>query len=126
MNNGLGNTHAKPVPLPFEIGVLLPIGAMANLFDPKSHGNPQCMARGRDEFDIAVHKLTQHLSTAKGTGQLAIAFGVPMLQRKLIARIDSARGRPPRPEPQVGEWPGASIQPHGGEVPPSPRGRGPG
>ncbi len=98
-------TESRPVPSPIALAVLLPIGALANLFDPKSDGNPHCVARGRDELDIAALKVTQHIATAKGTGQLAIAFGVPMLQRKLIARVDAARGRPPRPEPEPGEWP---------------------
>ncbi len=81
---------------PLRLLVGAPLGAVANLFDP----NPDpaqarsCDDRGQHELDVAVTKINDHLRQAHGTGHLAIAFGVPILQRKAAEKVAAARTRP--------------------------------
>ena len=80
------------------LGVVVcgPLGAAANLFDPATEtaAAQGCVARGQSELDVIVDKLNDGLQQAHGTGHLAVAFGVPILQRKIAAKVAAARGRP--------------------------------
>ncbi len=90
----------SPLPLPLDLGVSLPLGALANLFDPHPDDAMNCLDRGRHEVDVALGKLTGRLDQAKATGQLAVTFGVPVLQRQFAAKVADARqpaGNSPAP-----------------------------
>ncbi len=80
-----------PLPLPIELGICLPLGALANLFDPQPDAATSCIDRGRHELAIAAAKLGNGFDQAKGTGQLAIAFGIPLLRRRIDAKIAESK-----------------------------------
>ena len=81
---------------PLRYVVCGPLGAAANLFAPLEGQStePGCTGRGQRELDGVVDKINDGLRQAYDTGQLAVAFGVPLLQRRLRAKIAASRGRP--------------------------------
>lgn len=81
---------------PLRVFVTAPLGAVANLFDPTPDPAQarSCDERGQHELDVVVTKINERLRQAHGTGHLAIAFGVPILQRKAAEKVAAARTRP--------------------------------
>ncbi|HEY3832929.1 MAG TPA: hypothetical protein VGO03_11585 [Acidimicrobiia bacterium] len=52
-----------------------------------------CADRGRDAVEQVVGCVQQRLSHYRATGQFAVAFGWPVLQRRIAAQINAALGR---------------------------------
>ena len=93
------------LPEPLDCAVFAPIGAVAKIVGPDDDAS--CVERGRHEVDVVLSRVERAMLTAHGTGRLAVAFGVPMLQQRIGARISTIRGeRTPgeRLEPDV-TWP---------------------
>lgn len=111
-----GDARGPELPWPIDVAVFAPVGAAANLFDPKPAPGPDCVARGRHEVDVLLERAERALQQAHGTGRLAVAFGVPMLQRSLADRIAKVRGETPAGS-VVGDvapsaqWPEAASSP---------------
>jgi hypothetical protein len=87
-----------PVTRAVELLVYAPIGAGLFLLDEAPGFLEAAIERGRTT-------VTPHVTTARSTGVVALAFGVPMLRRKVEARVARALGRPvpepPEPEPEL-------------------------
>ncbi len=64
-----------------------------------------CLERGRDTVGQAVDYVQQRLGHYRAAGELAVVFGMPVVRRKIAARIDAALGRPPTPQPEPTVWP---------------------
>jgi hypothetical protein len=93
-----------PVARAVELFVYAPIGAGLFLLDETPGFIEAAVERGRTTLDPRI-------TTARSTGEVALAFGVPMLRRKVEARVARLLGRdqssppapsaPPAPEPAV-------------------------
>ena len=86
-----------PVARAVELFVYAPIGAGLFLLDETPGFIEAAVERGRNTLD-------QRITTARSTGEVALAFGVPMLRRKVEARVarllsrdESSPTAPPAP-----------------------------
>jgi hypothetical protein len=88
-----------------ELFVFAPIGAALFVADAAPSVIKTAVARGRAEVDKRQEEVTQHLTSARSLGQVALAFGVPMLRKKVESRLSDMRTRGEeavaRPEPAV-------------------------
>lgn len=104
-----------PVERAVELFVFAPIGAALYLRDLAPSIVKTAVARGRAEVDKRQDEVAQRMTTARSLGQVAIAFGVPMLRQKVSARLDDMRARGEdlvaRPEPPASVAPVASPPP---------------
>jgi len=75
----------------FEIALYAPIGAAALAFDLAPDVVQTVVARGRAEVEVRQEQVAGRIRHAKGAGEVAVAFGVPMLRRKLETRLASLR-----------------------------------
>jgi hypothetical protein len=82
-----------PVERAFELLVLAPIGAGLYALDMGPSVIETLVARGRAEVDRRQQDVTRRITTARSLGQVALAFGVPVLRQKVAARVDGARRR---------------------------------
>lgn len=77
---------------PLEILVMAPIGAGLIAREEGPEFVARCVVRGRESLE-------RRLVTARGTGQLVVAFGVPMLKQRIAGLLDrSGPGTTPEPE----------------------------
>lgn len=92
-----------PVARAVELFVYAPIGAGLFLLDETPGFIEAAVERGRTTLDPRI-------TTARSTGEVALAFGLPMLRRKVEARVARLLNRdessappaaPPAPEPSV-------------------------
>jgi hypothetical protein len=86
-----------PVNRAVELFVYAPIGAGLFLLDEVPGFFEAAVERGRSTVD-------QRITTARSTGEVALAFGMPMLRRKVESRVARMLGRdsaapPPAPAP---------------------------
>jgi hypothetical protein len=87
-----------PVTLALDLALYAPIGAAALAADIAPDLLRTVVARGRAEIEVRQEQVGQRIEHAKGAGQVAIAFGLPMLRRKVEARLSSLRpSEPPAP-----------------------------
>jgi hypothetical protein len=87
-----------PVTLALELAVYAPIGAAALAAELAPDLLRTVVARGRAEVEVRQEQVGQRIQHAKGAGQVAIAFGLPMLRRKVEERLASLRpSEPPAP-----------------------------
>ena len=95
-----------PVTRAVEILVYAPIGAGLFLLDETPGFLEAAVERGRTTVD-------QRITTARSTGEVALAFGLPMLRRKVEARVARflSRDSAPQPEPRQPEPPRAEPPP---------------
>lgn len=110
----MSDQQTERVERAIEVLVLAPIGFAATLKDMTPTMMAMLVNRGRTE----VEHRQQQLQTVKSTGEVAIAFGVPMLREKLNQRIDALRPKATAPE-AAGEsgasaTPGSSSEPLNG------------
>jgi hypothetical protein len=79
-----------PVTRAVELFVYAPVGAGLFLLDEAPGFVEAAVERGRMTLDARI-------TTARSTGELALAFGVPILRRKVEARVARLLGREPVP-----------------------------
>jgi hypothetical protein len=94
-----------PIALVLDVAVFAPIGAAAYLREVGPDAVRTVVARGRAEVDARQEQVADRLRHAKGAGEVAIAFGLPVLRRKVGERLATLRPAPapppvrPRPRP---------------------------
>jgi hypothetical protein len=76
-----------------EVLVYAPIGAGLYLKDMGPTFVNMFVARGRAEIDRRQAQVQQRTTTAKSVGQVAIAFGVPMVKQRVEREVGTARER---------------------------------
>lgn len=76
-----------------EVLVYAPIGVGLYLKDMGPTFVNMFVARGRAEIDRRQAQVQQRTTTAKSVGQVAIAFGVPMVKQRVEREVDTARER---------------------------------
>ena len=76
-----------------EVLVYAPIGAGLYLKDMGPTFVNMFVARGRAEIDRRQAQVQQRTTTARSIGQVAVAFGVPMVRQRVEREVDSARER---------------------------------
>ncbi len=96
-----------PVARTLEVVVYAPIGAAAFLREMGPGLVRTVVARGRAEVNVRQEQVASRLRHAKGAGEVAMAFGLPLLRQKVSARLSSLRpaaepapraeAEPPRP-----------------------------
>jgi hypothetical protein len=134
-------TDKDPVERALELIVFVPIGVGLYVKDMAPAFVDMFVARGRAEVDRRQEQVQQHVTTARSLGQVAMAFGAPMVRQRVQERVqrhvDEARGRateflgsrapaaerppeplPPTPEP--GPEPVPPFPPPAPEPPPVP------
>ena len=90
-----------PIARALDVAIYAPIGAAALVADVAPEMLRAVIARGRAEVEVRQEQVAGRIRHAKGAGEVAIAFGLPMLRRKVEERIASLRPAPApaRPEP---------------------------
>jgi hypothetical protein len=81
------------------------------------------VARGRAEVDRRQERLQQHVTTARSLGQVAMAYGPPMVRQRVQQHVGDLRGRAEEllgPKSPVGEQPPAPPEPPPPPTPPGP------
>jgi hypothetical protein len=76
-----------------EILVLAPVGAGLLAIDAAPEVITTCAARARAEIDRRQEELNRHIVSVRSTGEVALAFGLPRVRRRLDSRIADARKR---------------------------------
>jgi hypothetical protein len=88
-----------PIALAVELAVYAPIGVAAYALEVGPDVVRTVVARGRAEVEIRQEQVAGRVRHFKGAGQVAIAFGLPLLRRKVGQRLASLRPEPPAPAP---------------------------
>src|SRR5260221_10387318 len=91
--------HSDPIALAIEAIVYAPIGAAAFVREMGPDVIRTVVARGRAEVDVVQQMVAGRVKHAKGAGEVAIAFGLPVLRRKVEERIASLRPSEPTRAP---------------------------
>jgi hypothetical protein len=91
-----------PIALALELAVYAPIGVAAYALDMGPDLVRTVVARGRAEVETRQEQVAGRWRHAKGAGEVAIAFGLPLVRRKVGERLSSRRPRatpatPPAP-----------------------------
>lgn len=76
-----------------ELLVFAPLGAGLYVADMAPTLVNMFVARGRAEVDRRQEQVQQRVTTARSLGQVAIAFGVPMVRQKVTGTLEDARRR---------------------------------
>jgi hypothetical protein len=76
-----------------EVLVYAPIGVGLYLKDMGPTFVNMFVARGRAEIDRRQAQVQQRTTTAKSIGQVAMAFGVPMVKQRVEKEVGTARDR---------------------------------
>ena len=97
--------RADPIARALEVAVYAPIGAAAYLREVGPDFVRMIAARGRAEVDARQEQIVARVRHAKGAGEVAIAFGLPVVRRKVGERLStlrppSAPTAPSRPAPR--------------------------
>ena len=79
-----------PLERALELLVFAPLGAGLYLKDVTPSFLEMAVARGRAEVDRRQSELQQHVTTARSMGQVAIAFGIPMVRQRVQTHVDDA------------------------------------
>ena len=85
--------HKDRIEQTIEMLVYAPIGAGLYLKDMGPTFVNMFVARGRAEIDRRQAQVQQRTTTAKSIGQVAVAFGVPMVKQRVEKEVDNARQR---------------------------------
>ena len=91
-----------PIALALEVAVYAPIGAAAYLREVGPDFVRMVAARGRAEVEVRQEQVATGVRHAKGAGQVAIAFGLPLVRKRVEKRLASLRPQPaskPAPKP---------------------------
>jgi hypothetical protein len=76
-----------------EVLVYAPIGVALYLRDMAPTFVNMFVARGRAEIDRRQAQVPQRTTTARSIGQVAMAFGVPMVRQRVEREVGTARDR---------------------------------
>ncbi len=76
-----------------EVVVFAPLGIGLYLKDMAPSFMKMFVARGRAEVDRRQEQVDQRVRHAKGMGEVAVAFGVPMLRKRADEKLASVRDR---------------------------------
>src|SRR5258705_8546424 len=76
-----------------EVLVYAPIGVGLYIRDMGPTFVNMFVARGRAEIDRRQAQVQQRTTTARSIGQVAVAFGVPMVRQRVEREVDNARQR---------------------------------
>jgi hypothetical protein len=116
-----------PITLALDVAVFAPIGVAAYLGEVGPDVVRTVVARGRAEVEARQEQVAGGLRHAKGAGEVAIAFGLPLLRRKVGERLAALRPAPepppaarprPRPaQPRPARAPAATTNGHHGADP---------
>jgi hypothetical protein len=87
-----GDTRAR-IERIVEVAVFAPVGVALTLRDMAPTFVNMFVSRGRAEIDRRQNGVEQRVRTVKSTGEVALAFGVPMVRDKVVRQIDQLRGR---------------------------------
>jgi hypothetical protein len=104
-----------PVERAVEVLVFAPLGAGLFVRDMAPSMLATFVARGRAEIDRRREDLDRRVTTVRSTGQVAVAFGVPMLRRRVeemlgrAAAPETAPAPAPSPEPEPGPTPAVAA-----------------
>jgi hypothetical protein len=85
--------HKDRIEQTIEMLVYAPIGAGLYLKDMGPTFVNMFVARGRAEVDRRQAQVQQRTTTAKSVGQVAVAFGVPMVRQRVEREVGNARQR---------------------------------
>jgi hypothetical protein len=85
--------HKDRLEQTIEMFVYAPIGAGLYLKDMGPTFVNMFVARGRAEIDRRHAQVQQRTTTAKSVGQVAVAFGVPMVRQRVEREVGNARQR---------------------------------
>jgi hypothetical protein len=85
--------HKDRIEQTIEVLVYAPIGAGLYLKDMGPTFVNMFVARGRAEIDRRQAQVQQRTTTAKSIGQVAVAFGVPMVRQRVEREVGNARDR---------------------------------
>jgi hypothetical protein len=85
--------HKDRIEQTIEMLVYAPIGAGLYLKDMGPTFVNMFVARGRAEIDRRQAQVHQRTTTAKSVGQVAVAFGVPMVRQRVEREVGNARQR---------------------------------
>src|SRR4051812_12378509 len=85
--------HKDRIEQTIEMFVYAPIGAGLYLKDMGPTFVNMFVARGRAEIDRRQAQVQQRTTTAKSIGQVAVAFGVPMVRQRVEREVGNARDR---------------------------------
>jgi hypothetical protein len=89
------NDH-DPVQRALEVFVFAPIGAGLVVKEMAPSVIEMLVARGRAEIDRRGSEIGTRVTTARSLGQVAVAFGVPMVRERVQTRVDDVLGRASR------------------------------
>ena len=85
--------HRDRIAHTLEVLVYAPIGAGLYLKDMGPTFVNMFVARGRAEIDRRQAQVQQRTTTARSIGQVATAFGVPMVRQRVEREVGTARQR---------------------------------
>lgn len=114
--------HSDRIERALELLLYAPIGVGLFLKDTAPNFVDMFVSRGRAEIDKRHDEVQQRVTTAKSLGQVAMAFGPPIVRERVERTVDDARRRAeglfgspasepaprtetPRPEPRLTETP---------------------
>ncbi|HEX4490474.1 MAG TPA: hypothetical protein VH914_04625 [Acidimicrobiia bacterium] len=126
-------SSTDPIARALELAIYAPIGVTALAVEMAPDLLRMVVARGRAEVEVRHEQVEQRVQHAKGAGQVAIAFGLPMLRRKVEERLASMRPSSPpaaraeqeaRPAPRVVSITPEPAAPTASVAPASENGRG--
>jgi hypothetical protein len=105
---------SDPIAHALDFALYAPIGAAALFVDVAPEILRTVVARGRAEVEVRHEQVSGRIRHAKGAGEVAVAFGVPMLRRKIEARLASLRANgdaAPPAQPAAATLPAAATVP---------------
>jgi len=85
--------HPDRIERTLEILLYAPIGVGLFLKDTAPSFVEMFVSRGRAEFDRRHDDVSQRVTTARSLGQVALAFGPPMVRQKVEHAVGDARRR---------------------------------
>ncbi len=85
--------HKDRIAHTLEVLIYAPIGAGLYLRDMGPTFVNMFVARGRAEIDRRQAQIEQRTTTARSIGQVATAFGVPMVRQRVEREVGTARQR---------------------------------
>ena len=80
-----------------EVAVFAPVGVALTLRDMAPTFVNMFVSRGRAEVDRRQHGIERRVQTVKSTGEVALAFGVPMVRDRIVGGIQRLRGHDDEP-----------------------------
>ncbi|HET9730753.1 MAG TPA: hypothetical protein VFR41_15085 [Acidimicrobiia bacterium] len=76
-----------------ELFMFAPLGIGSYLRETAPSIVNELVARGRAEVDRRQQELSQRITTVRSQGEVAVAFGVPMVRERVQQRVEGARTR---------------------------------